>query len=341
MLYFSEMNYRGNHAGTKARNDAERILFEYGAHPINTRRLELRENRTGIQSNIANRLGFLRYYMDLLFVRDETVIVQYPMLAFDIQYEYVQHLSKRNKVFFLVHDIQSLRRNDPDGLRKEIQMLNLAHGLIVHNRFMEQRLIELGVGVQHYYRLNCFDYLYSGEAIHQEESADIAFAGNLEKSTFLGQMFEKNRDVRFALYGIGWNEELNRCGNVKYQGSFSPDEIPGKLIGRYGLVWDGDTTLGCTGVMGEYTRINNPHKLSLYIAAQMPVIVWKAAAIAEFVIKNRLGIAVDRIDNIKSILDEIPEEDYLVMKQNAVDFGKRLNQGCYLKDVLDAIKKDD
>lgn len=340
MRYFSEANFRGNHAGTKARNDAEVILKAYGARSINTRVLELRDNgHESIQSNIANRLGFIRYYWDLLFVKGETVVIQYPMLAFDIQFEYVKKISKHNKTVFLVHDIQSLRRNDPVGLKKEIDMLNLADILIVHNRFMEDKLLELGVSPKRFIRLQCFDYLYGGEEKDHLNQVGVAFAGNLEKSEFLRQMCLENPKSIFHLYGPGWNLEWEETGNAVYEGSFKPDEIPGKLQGRYGLIWDGQTTAGCSGIMGEYTRINNPHKLSLYIAAEMPVIAWKDAAIAEFICDYGIGITVERIDDLQKTLDSITDQQYAFMQENVHRIRNKLIHGHYLKRALLEVEK--
>ena len=67
MYYFSEINYRGNHAGTKARNDIEQILSELGAKPVNSKRLELTsdKNESQIKANIKNRFGYLRYFIDI------------------------------------------------------------------------------------------------------------------------------------------------------------------------------------------------------------------------------------------------------------------------------------
>ena len=121
IYYFSEINYRGNHAGTKARNDAEAIFQDFGCRPLNHRRLVLKEEGTNsrIVSNIQNRLGFIPYYLDLLKIRNKTVIIQYPMLSFDIAADYVNRIKKHNKVVFLVHDVQSMRRQDEKGTRAE------------------------------------------------------------------------------------------------------------------------------------------------------------------------------------------------------------------------------
>ena len=54
----------------------------------------------------------------------------------------------------------------------------------------------------------------------------------------------------------------------------------------------------CKGSFGEYLRINNPHKTSLYLASGIPVIIWSKAALAEFIEKNKCGITVDSLYEI-------------------------------------------
>lgn len=340
VLYLSEIHFRGNHAGTKARNDAEVILRQSGARPINTRVLELQENQYGeIRSNIVNRFGFIRYYLDLFSARNETVIVQYPMLAFDIQFDYIRKLTKHNRVIFLVHDIQSLRREGQSGLEQEVQILNLAYGLIVHNRFMEQKLKQIGVCVNRFYRLNCFDYLFNGTINHAPIYTDIVFAGNLEKSEFLLKMCAENPGLSFRFYGPGWRDAPN-LSNADYSGNFGPDEIPGKLQGKYGLIWDGKTTSGCSGAVGEYTRINNPHKMSLYIVAGLPVIAWINSAIAEFIHQNQIGITVDCIDNLQDTLTTVSDSQYQNMRSNVLRLRDGLISGGHLRSILDVIREE-
>ena len=67
------------------------------------------------------------------------------------------------------------------------------------------------------------------------------------------------------------------------------------LFGSFGLVWDGMSSETCKGSFGEYLRINNPHKTSLYLASGIPVIIWSKAALAEFIEKNKCGIRHERI----------------------------------------------
>ena len=340
LFFFSEINIRGNHAGTKARNDAEHILEEFGAIPINSRRYELRSDENDrIISNIHNRLDYLSYYYDLLKIRNKSIVIQYPMLSFDAAEDYVRRLSKKNRVFFLVHDVHSLRNGNVEGVKKEIALLNMAYGVIVHNHFMKEKLIESGLKTKSVFLLSCFDYLHEGTLLDRRGEEGIAFAGNLEKSEFLQELCIQNPDVSFHLYGPGGERTAEYASNACYYGSYPPDVIPEKLKGRFGLVWDGDTIKTCKGLLGEYTRINNPHKLSLYIAAGIPVVVWKEAAISEFVEQKGIGISVSNLMNLNEQLRAVGEEEYRRMRSNVLREREAVIHGDYLTEVLERIRE--
>ena len=336
MYYFSELNLRGNHAGTKARNDAETILNRFGAHPVNKRQfiLQSREDES-IYSNVKNRFELLPFFLKAELLKGKYVFIQYPMLAFDWTDRYFNILSKNNKIVLLVHDLQSLRRGDIEACKKEIQTLNIADTLILHNKFMKEKLISYGLTVNNILCLDLFDYLCKEETCQKRSNA-IAFAGNLNKSEFLYEMFEKNKKVDFNIYGNS-DERLRNYKNVRYHGSYLPDELPSVLNGKFGLVWDGNDINTCSGPLGEYTKINNPHKLSLYIASGIPVIVWKEAAIAEFVKNNKIGIIVDDIADLEKSL-KINEDDYRRMKDNVMELRKKIIHGEYLLNILLSIE---
>lgn len=344
MYFFSEINRRGNHAGTKARNDVEEILKESGCVAVNSRRLVLESDVKDekIISNISSRLDFIKYFLDLLKVKNQTVFVQYPMLSFDQEEKYLIALAKKNRVVFIIHDIHGLRRQDADAIGREIRVLNLGKGVIVHNRFMEKKLIECGLNVKNIYRLNLFDYLCDlelmGKCDYEENS--IAFAGNFEKSKFIERLVQDNQDIQFNFYGSKYNTDLNQSVNVHYFGSFAPDEIPGKLKGKYGLIWDGDGIDGCSGLWGEYTKYNNPHKLSLYIAAGLPVIVWSQSAIAEFVKENHIGIIVDNLYNMSEVMLQVSDIEYKSMCSCVQMLRNEIISGGRLKNIINLIERN-
>ena len=115
-----------------------------------------------------------------------------------------------------------------------------------------------------------------------------------------------------------------------------PEELIKNLQGRYGLVWDGDSLDTCSGLTGEYLKVNNPHKLSLYLAVGLPVIIWSEAAEAEFVRKNNVGLTISSLYELPVKLAAISESDYEIMKNNAMAVGKHLRRGEYM---MKAIKK--
>ncbi|MDY6291086.1 MAG: hypothetical protein SPL86_06350 [Succiniclasticum sp.] len=79
----------------------------------------------------------------------------------------------------------------------------------------------------------------------------IVFAGNLAKSDFLKDKAMQDLNVEFVLYGPGFDKNLIKWRNINYSGSFSPDEVPYKLRGSFGLIWDGDSISTSQGRTGE------------------------------------------------------------------------------------------
>ena len=137
------------------------------------------------------------------------------------------------------------------------------------------------------------------------------------------------------MYGVGYEGPVN--DKIHYLGSFLPDEIPYVLNGSFGLVWDGESADTCKGAYGEYLKINNPHKTSLYLAAGLPVIIWKDAALAEFVREEECGILVGSLQDIGKQISELPEEEYRKLRQNAEKIGKKLRSGFYTKRILQKV----
>jgi hypothetical protein len=106
------------------------------------------------------------------------------------------------------------------------------------------------------------------------------------------------------------------------------------MEGSFGLVWDGETTQTCSGTYGEYLRINDPHKASLYLASGMPVIIWKEAALADYILKNGCGIAVDSIEEIPARVKELTPGEYETIRTNTIKIAGRLRGGRYTVRAL-------
>ena len=81
-------------------------------------------------------------------------------------------------------------------------------------------------------------------------------------------------------------------------------------------------------------RINNPHKSSLYLASGFPVIVWKEAAIARFVLDEGVGIAVSSLDELNSVLSGLTDDEYSDLLRNVERVSARLRRGYYTEKAL-------
>ncbi|WP_051006281.1 hypothetical protein [Liquorilactobacillus vini] len=113
-----------------------------------------------------------------------------------------------------------------------------------------------------------------------------------------------------------------------------PDILPKYLRQSFGLIWDGTSLNQCDGVFGEYLKYNNPHKMSLYLSSGLPVIVWKQAAVADFVEKNQVGITINRLSDLDEILDKLSIDDYRQLKENVVKIAKGMRNGVYIKRAV-------
>ena len=88
---------------------------------------------------------------------------------------------------FLIHDINALRCFQDADIKTEIDELNMAKVVIVHNDVMGGALQELGMKTP-WISLDLFDYLLP--SIPQNsfiKGNTVVFAGNLGKSLFLRQ----------------------------------------------------------------------------------------------------------------------------------------------------------
>lgn len=145
----------------------------------------------------------------------------------------------------------------------------------------------------------------------------VAFAGNLAKSPFIGQL--ATLPLRFKLWGKG-DEKLrqNTPANIELMGAYAPNEMPSHVsICDWGLVWDGGSIDTCDGQMGQYLRFNNSHKAGLYLAAGLPLIVWKESGMAGFVQEHECGICVESLHEAVTLIAEMNAETYTRFQTNA------------------------
>lgn len=285
---------------------------------------------------------------------DDVVIFQHPMYGKRVSMKMIQKIKKTRRCKFIavIHDLESLRggiegiinKNTKTNEIGDTHLLKCFDAIICHNEHMKQYMIKQGFDSERLVNLEIFDYLsdVSGFQPTKGNTPSIAIAGNLAigKCKYIYDICANgyNKDLNVNLYGN--NFEISKAtDNMKWHGSFKPEELPKHLLGDFGLVWDGISAETCAGNTGEYLKYNNPHKTSLYLAAGMPVIVWSKAAIADFVLKNEVGIAVESLCCLDEIIRAISDEKYQKMCKNAKRIGKKMRSGEYFEMAMERALK--
>lgn len=331
-------------AGPKARRDIETLAASMGFEAI-----AFQGERTA-DGSIRAMLGMLvdcwHNWCGLSRKAEQggLILIQYPhypiKTAFLTRW-IIPYLRWRRHFTFvaLIHDLDSLRGQfGKSGLYSDHVLLRVFDRWICHNERMKAWMVERDFPAEYVVPLKLFDYL-ADRPMPQRESYEhsITIAGNLEKSAYL-YAFAKNRpaDIPLHLYGPGYCDGEG-TENVVYHGTFTPEELPGVLEGGFGLVWDGDRIDTCSGSYGEYLRINDPHKVSLYLASGMPLIIWRQAALADWLASEGLGLAVDSLKEAIEAVAEIDETRYSSMCQRCRQVGEELRIGANFRNAIHAI----
>ena len=350
MKYYLKDSFLSNeyekNAGNKARNDVEAILVSEGY-----KGLELKvENwyKMNFFKAQQHKYRALKSVFDQLGAGDELVI-QFPIIhhTFFISQLIKQAQNRGVKFYLVIHDIETLRHvgNSAVKLRHKVRnyfqekaALISVDGIIVHNDIMKNALAIQGIPSDKMVSLEIFDYLipnFEEKSVPQKEEA-IIIAGNLIP-TKSGYLYNLPEQPAYNLYGMGYDES-RALKNTTYFGSFMPDDLPNALQGSFGLVWDGDSSETCQGSFGNYLRINNSHKASLYLASGFPLVVWKESALAHFVLDKQCGIAIDSLHDLQKALDDLTDQDYMELSANARQVGAAIRSGEYLKSAISKLK---
>lgn len=324
----TEFRYQDCMAGQKAPTDVTIIAAKSGYKPITLNR------GTVTRGTEQTRLAWEDIADNLK--EDSYLILQLPLLD-DTEglYKIFDIKKKKNiKIIGIVHDINIVRGNPTEYDFRQYKVLKeVPDVLIVHNMYMVKMLADRGFDSDRLVKLEIFDYLIP-DYKEIKESDGIVIAGNLMESK-AGYVYQINKinNVTFNLFGANYNAK-KPFDNINYFGAFLPDELIKNLTGKYGLVWDGDSVETCSGGKGEYLKINNPHKLSLYLAVGLPVIIWDEAAEADFVLRENVGFTVRSLYDLPGKMSDISNNNYEIMKKNAEKVGARLRNGEYLTRAL-------
>ncbi|MBO4907499.1 MAG: galactofuranosyltransferase [Bacteroidaceae bacterium] len=279
----------------------------------------------------------------------DTLFLQYPMKKFYYMACSLAHL-RGARVMTVIHDLGAFRRHKLTP-KQENSRLSKTDFLIVHNPTMRDYLREHGFkgGI---HCLQIFDYLSPSpvRSLDSEQLAlpktqqrpwNVVYGGHLGRwrNAFLYEIPTVMEGWEMDLYGRGFDAQGVDSPHLRYHGFKAGDDFIAQVEADFGLVWDGDSLDECTGDWGEYLRINDPHKTSFYLRAGIPVIVWSQAAMAPFILEQKVGISVDSLSQISNRLASISAAEFAEMKKNAVSMSRRLSEGYYIKEGFKAAKE--
>ena len=153
-------------------------------------------------------------------------------------------------------------------------------------------------------------------------------------------MESSGTSLHFYLYGPGCTELMRAQKNATWLGIEKPYDLPAKLQGSFGLLWDGDSIDEPGGSLGDYMQYISHHKLSLYILSGLPLIVPAIAGSAGLVEKYKIGIAVKSLYEIENKIKDMTDDEYQQMKKNMQPLAAKISTGSCIKEALQKLMSE-
>lgn len=333
-------NDKINTASSKAVQDCKSILSDMGYLDFSIDDILLNDSFYRFKLIVR----FIKFCLSIK--KNAIVAVQYPLTSGNSLFKYFIKAAKIRgvKIFCIVHDLDDLRYPDNANIKesKNANTLNDYDCVIVHNDVMKNWLLQHGLTTK-VVILQAFDYLavIKTNALATRETHElkrIAFAGNLSKSKFV-YVLNIIDSWYFNLYGPNYlPEKASIVKNICWQGSLSPDEIVTELQGAFGLIWDGEYIDRLDTTYGGYLKYNYPHKLSLYLAAGLPVLAPRMAAVSTFITYHNIGILIDSLTDLTTL--DITPENYSILKNNVLKVSHGIKTGKYFTAAVKAAEAE-
>jgi hypothetical protein len=318
--------------------DAEKVFLANGFEPV----LFPYHHSYSIKAKIG-RLYFL--LKSLFRIRKGSVVIFITPVYARMNKLLVTRLARKKDVQLIcfIADINGIKDGNDDVLQEEIRFYKHFRYFIVHNDKMTE-WVHANIAADAVTRaVEFFDFFTKPVNLERNLSFDIVFAGNLEKSPFLRDLHllkASNPSLHFHLYGPGKTDAMTAQDNVTYHGAEKPYDLPPKLTGSYGLLWDDGTIDKPGGSLGHYMQFISHHKLSLYILSKLPIIVPAVAASAPLIEKYGIGFSIDSLYEIEEKIKRISPGEFQQMQKNMIPLAEKISGGKCLGNALDEMLKN-
>jgi hypothetical protein len=327
LLITSPYGFIGDSAQTfvKAQKDVVRAVEEMGG-----RALPVYNHLAGwdaTEDELTKRLDGLMAGVE----PGDTVIVQIPLWT-DPHFEerFINRLRAHDvKMIAFVHDILAwMRPTVTLKIEQTLAELQKFDAIVAHTPEMIARLhMEADYDVP-MVALDLFDFRHGIEVPNPQPFVKQAYhAGNAEK--VLDQL---ETELHFDLKVLAFNPPVTDNPRVSYAGFYQAANVPIAFEGGFGIVWGAEDVPDL--LSRTYSLVNLPHKASLYLSANLPIIVQDDVPLARFVQERGIGWVVKDFQDINRLMDALTEAEYDEMSRNAAEIGQLVREGFFAKRAV-------
>lgn len=258
----------------------------------------------------------------------DLVIVQLPswnLTAYDKALLDVLRLHKEIKIAVFIHDVITMMFEGApqERLLEIIDVYNMADLVIVPSEPMLNFLCQRGLTVEKVLIQSMWDFPFQEDLKTPQFQRRIFFSGTPQKFGFVSSW---NYDIPLYLYTY---EDYKVNGqNIHYGGGKNTTELLLEYTkGGFGLIWEQTAP-------ASYYKYHQPHKLSTYLAAGIPVIVQRGLAREQVILDYGLGFAVNSTKEASDIVMNITEEEYQKLIHNITNISFLIRGGFFTKKLL-------
>lgn len=281
--------------------------------------------------------GMLRTRIDGIIAAvgwNDIVIFQSPtwnQIEFDEKLIWQLSLYGGLKKIFFIHDVPPLMfESNRYLLKRYIALYNHSDLVIVPSKNMADILRNEGLAVPKIIVQRMWDCPVSVDfSINPPFRKAVNFAGNANMDKFSFVKRWGYEDVKMIV--TAGENDWNHGENIEFMGWFNDQNRLANTLrhnGGFGLLWTEDE------YTREYMKLCACFKVSLYLAAGIPVIVHSGIPEASTIIRKNLGFVVDKLDEAIDKVESITEEQYGQMVKNVAEFGELIRSGYFTKKLL-------
>lgn len=270
----------------------------------------------------------------------DVVIVQSPTwndLSFDEQFmDRLNGFIGLGKII-LIHDVFPLFLEAYSSyLKRYIDFYNRADVIIVPTQNMVDFLKANGLTVKKIVVQRMFDYVVSVDRSFKPPFRKVMnLAGNPNLDPKLKFCKEWDQDMVELAVTVDEGDWAKKR-NVQFLGWFQDDHLLLDALrrnGGFGLLWVEDDPY-----WSKYIKLNASYKFSTYLAAGIPVIVPSGVGEQDTILRKKLGLVVDSLNEAAERIECMREEEYREMADNVDTFSYLLQDGFFTRKMLvDAI----